>query len=141
MDTLKIDLFNKENGMFPYFRHLPENEILKQQKLLCESLHVCTIDTLMNKIGNMNFIPDFNANNEAEFQLNELFNTLGLNPLNVFINWYRFDDIDEISLKDLDQYFYGIWFPVVDDIDIFDDTFKWVVSISHDGIISRILAP
>lgn len=101
-------------------------------------LHVCTIDTLISKIGTLNFIPYFNTNNETECQLSELFNTLAFSLSNVFINWYRFDDIDKMSLKDLDQYFYDIWFPATDDIDIFDDTFKWIVSIFHDGIISCI---
>ena len=48
---------------------------------------------------------------------------------------YGFDDADEMHFGDLDKYFYDIWYPVTDDIDIFDDTFKWLLLIVHNGCL------
>lgn len=53
----------------------------------------------------------------------------------VCINWHRFDKIDKIRLNDLDSFFYDVWYPDVDDIDIFDNSYNWVISIYHDGSI------
>jgi hypothetical protein len=45
----------------------------------------------------------------------------------VYLNWYRFDRIDQIGLSDLDRYFFDIWYPDS------DDSMKWVLSIAHHG--------
>ena len=71
------------------------------------------------------------------FDLRELFCAIGINPhKDVFVNWYRFDDIDRLQFADLSKYFSDIWYPVSDDIEVFDDSLVWVVSIRHDGCIS-----
>ena len=57
----------------------------------------------------------------------------------IFINWYRYDNIDSMTLDDLDTYFYDIWFAGPDDIDIFDRNLNWIVSIQHEGIVSYII--
>jgi hypothetical protein len=49
----------------------------------------------------------------------------------VFINWYRFDDIDEMRLPDLAEHFADVWLPMAEDPDIFDSTFTWMLSIAH----------
>jgi hypothetical protein len=54
-------------------------------------------------------------------------------PKKVYLNWYRFDDIDQIDLADLDRYFFDIWYPDSDDLDVFDDSADWIVSIAHHG--------
>jgi hypothetical protein len=56
-------------------------------------------------------------------------------PKKVYLNWYRFDDIDQIDLAALDQYFSDIWYPGSDDLDVFDDSTDWIVSIAHFGKI------
>ena len=67
-----------------------------------------------------------------------MFSKLGIkHQSHVFLNWYRFDNIDEIEVDGLNTYFADIWYPSTDDIDLFDNTFKWIVSIRHDGQISR----
>jgi len=53
----------------------------------------------------------------------------------VYVNWYRYDNVDEIQFVDLTKYFDDIWYPGLDDIDIFDATFSWILSISHDGAV------
>lgn len=51
----------------------------------------------------------------------------------LFVNWYRYDEIDIFKAGDLSTYFDDIWFPDVDDIDIFDNSLDWIVTIRHDG--------
>jgi hypothetical protein len=77
-----------------------------------------------------------NAFND-DFNLNILLPNVGiLTQNNVYINWYQFDNIDKMHFGDLSNYFDDIWYPESDDIDIFDDTFLWVLSIYHYGGIS-----
>ena len=56
----------------------------------------------------------------------------------MLINFCRFDDIDEMKLDDLNKYFYDIWYPVVEDIEIFDRECNWMILISHDGDVGYI---
>jgi hypothetical protein len=51
----------------------------------------------------------------------------------VFINWYRFDNVDRIDVEDLSRHFGDIWYPSSDDIDILDDTCDWILSVGHSG--------
>lgn len=43
-----------------------------------------------------------------------------------------------MSINELDKYFYDIWFPIADDIDLFDKSLSWILSIRHDGCITYI---
>ena len=54
----------------------------------------------------------------------------------VFVNWYRFDEIDELSLRDVVSAFSDLWYPASDDIELFDDTLEAVLSVRHDGVVS-----
>ena len=49
----------------------------------------------------------------------------------VFIDWCKFDDIDEIAIDDFIRYFDDIWYPGADDIDVFDRSYSWVMRVSH----------
>jgi len=77
--------------------------------------------------------------NDDGFSFSDVLKSLCIEPnANVYINWYRFDNVDEISIKNLTEYFDDIWFPSSDDIDVFDDSFSWIVSVSHDGKVSSL---
>ena len=54
-------------------------------------------------------------------------------PQFLYVNWYRYDDIDRFRLIDLDELFEHIWYPGAEDIAVFDDSLAWVISVSHDG--------
>jgi len=53
----------------------------------------------------------------------------------VYINWYRFDKLDRMAVDDLAQYFDDVWYPSSDDIDLFDSTLSWVLSVTDEGYI------
>lgn len=57
-----------------------------------------------------------------------------------YVNWYRYDDIDKIRFDDLDRSLVDLWYPGADDIDIFDDSLGWVLSISHRGSVKLAVA-
>lgn len=54
----------------------------------------------------------------------------------VYVNWYRFDQIDQLMAGDLASHFHDLWYPGSDDIDIFDASCRWLVSISHSGRVA-----
>jgi hypothetical protein len=57
---------------------------------------------------------------------------------NVFINWYRYDRIEEIGFFDLDKYFGDIWHPGPDEMDVLDSSLSWIISISPEGYIKVV---
>ena len=63
---------------------------------------------------------------------------MNIHPESVLINFCRVDDIDEMKLDDLNKYFYDIWYPVAEVIEIFDRECNWMVLISHDGDVGYI---
>lgn len=70
----------------------------------------------------------------AEFNLLSLLRSLRVKPReNVYINWYRFDDIDVMRTTDLSKHFDDVRY--TEDIDIFDDSLSWVLAIEEDGFV------
>jgi hypothetical protein len=79
---------------------------------------------------------------EVRFDLSETIRSVGIAPLErVYVNWYRYDDIDEIALANLSLYFSAIWYPSSDDIEVFDETCKWIVAVSHYGAVAYARFP
>lgn len=141
MEKFKIDHFKNENPAldFPKYRSLNNEELINIQENLYSIFNikedrdllrlVKTIDTHTINIENINVDDD-------DFNLQELFEFIKIKPAEfIYINWYRYDDIDSLRLSDFSIYFHDIWYKGSDDIDIFDKTFTWVVSVRHDGAI------
>jgi hypothetical protein len=59
----------------------------------------------------------------------------------IYVDFYRYDDIDELRVEDVMRYFPYIWYPGSDDISIFDRSLAWVLSISHDGEVRLVRPP
>lgn len=144
MEEFKIDLFNQENHgeEFPWFRTLSldeqANAIDNILLLLKISSNTTSLELVkeINEIGEI--LPDFNAELPG-FRLSSVLKSQGIVPKDkVLINWYRFDNIDQFYFDDLNKHFDSIWYPGPDDIDIFDESFSWVLSVSHSGVISII---
>jgi hypothetical protein len=80
-------------------------------------------------------LPEFDAES-TEFRLQKCFDKIGLSPrANLFINKQHFEEFIEIETQAMDVLFDEIWFPAADDIELFDDTYSWILSVSHDGEI------
>ncbi|MBF0526409.1 MAG: hypothetical protein HQK56_15095 [Deltaproteobacteria bacterium] len=147
MENFKIEHFNRDNpgGQFPRYRSLNPSEA----QVICRNLAsmlgmeadtelmtiVLAIDDRAEQLGNTNA-------DDSGFSIIEILHNLGIKHSgDVYVNWYRYDEIDEMALSGLNQYFDYIWYPGSDDIEIFDSTFNWVLAISHDGNIKFIRLP
>ena len=141
MEAFKIENYRAEypNKDFPWFRSLPKEELAEVTTKMFKLLKVSDSNDLIelvDKIINEGvYLDDFNAENDT-FSLASVLHFLEVTPLQkVFVNWYRFDDIDEMDFDSLNSYFDDIWYSGPDDIDIFDKSFSWIISISHDGAV------
>lgn len=139
MDQVKIDNFIRENpeSTFPKYIVLSDEECTDIRSSFFERLGLdASADgmTLVNEVDKRSEIcEEFNCN-EIYFDLKEVIASLGITcPEYVFINWYRYDDIDKMLFSDLAGYFDDIWYADVDDIDVFDKTNTWLLSLSHYG--------
>ncbi len=56
----------------------------------------------------------------------------------VYINWDDFTTIVRMRFKDLTEHFHYVWYPGPDDIEIFDDSLSWILSVDHGGYL-RVL--
>ena len=70
-----------------------------------------------------------------DFSLLDLTRHVGIEADVVYVNFWHFDDVDKLRLEELSRRFHDIWFEGPDDIEIFDDSHDWYLSVSHDGAI------
>lgn len=138
MEKFKLTHFKELYGFkIPTLRHLSvkESEIIIDK--LCSIYRVKKLDFLLNKIYNtFTTIKEIDVDVD-NFHIVNLFNELGITiPEEILINWDKFENIDCISFDIFNKYFSDIWYPIIDDIEIFDKEIKWIISIRHDGIIS-----
>ena len=131
MEQFKIDLFKNEyNVDLPNFTNLTNKECGDLEKKIIDKYNLHDITDIYKLFENgkpVYFIEDiFNLLNTLEL--------LNIKPnLQVYLNWYSFTDIDILNIIFLDKYFFDIWYPISDDIDIFDESLNWFLSIRHDG--------
>ncbi len=146
MENFKLENFRREypNIEFPKFSTLDDKEIFSLQCKLFRKLRLTDKDLLkLTKIiDSMTSIVGHTDVNNDNFDLLTLLSNKNIRPNElVYLNWYRYDQIDKMKLTDLDKYFYDIWYPISDDIDIFDDSCSWVLSVRHYGILSLAKLP
>lgn len=139
MEEVKTENFNRENpeGNFPKYITLDSGSCTDIRKSFSEKLELDTSTdsmALVNAVDRFAEICEgFNSEND-DFNLKKVLSSLEIDePEYVFINWYRYDNIDKMKLSDLTNHFDDVWYPDVDDIDIFDETFTWVLSVTHYG--------
>ena len=69
-------------------------------------------------------------------ELRALLNSKGIElstPHRVWVNWRRFEEVDVMGLDALEEHFDDIWYPGPDDIEVFDASLRWFLSVAHDG--------
>ena len=141
MQEYKIANFKRSNPLrsFPPFRRLGSEEGRKLAARLAERLRlpppidslrlVRRIESCLKPVSGVNPLAD-------GFKLSQLFWQLQIEaPDSVFVNWYRFDDVDEFQFADLETHFGDVWYPSSDDIELFDTSLTWVIAVSHDGSV------
>jgi hypothetical protein len=148
MQNIKVENFNRAhpNVAFPVFKAIQESGCAELRRQIATRLGLAAdappldlVTSLVARDGHtLGEAPD-----AGPFDIGSALRAVGLEACTrVYLNWYRFDDIDEMQLDDLSKYFDDIWYPSTDDLDVFDSTFSWVLSVTHDGrIIVRRLPP
>lgn len=138
MDRVKIDNFVRENPdlEFPSITPLGAVETEKIRQMLASRLEIedPTGLALVNCVDSLGRPVVGVAADQHGFSVLEVLASLGLSFSEyVYINWYRYDQIDAVRLQDLDKHFSDFWYPSVDDMDLFDTSLKWILSVSHFG--------
>lgn len=144
MENFKRVHFKKEypDNEFPWWRQLTSEEMRFMRQTIAQKIgegHVADLLSLTTMVAaSGELVDNVNAADEG-FVLADVLKGLQIKPeKKICINWYRFDDIDEMIFEDLNRYFDDIWYPNSDDIEIFDSTFMWILSISHHGSVKIV---
>ena len=135
MDQIKLENFRKEYGIkMPIIRSLSPDECLKIRENLLHKFSLDDIDEFF-KIDKFNKLDGFNAD-EENFDLKTAFSELGIAmPNEICINFNKFESIDILRFDDLDKFFSDVWYPSLDDIEIFDINLSFIFSVKHYGAI------
>ena len=135
MDQIKLENFRKEYGFrMPIIRSLSEAERLKIRENLLHKFSLDDIDEFF-KIDKFSRLDGFNAD-EENFDLKAVFGKLNIaTPNEICINFNKFESIDILRFNDLFKFFSDIWYPSLDDIEIFDINLSFIISVRHYGAI------
>lgn len=135
MDQIKLENFRKEHGFeIPIVRSLLPGECIKIRENLLHKFSLNDIDDFF-KIDKFSKLDGFNAD-EENFDLKAVFNKLGIaTPNEICINFNKFENIDILRFDDLFKFFSDIWYPSLDDIEIFDINLSFIFSVRHYGAI------
>lgn len=139
MNSTKISNFAKEHPGEPFPRHRSlsavECDQLRRKLAALYSIESTTDDLVAftNAIAAKRQAVS-RVSDDDRFNLADTLKSLGIvADSEVFLNWHRYDSIDEISLYHASLYFDDIWYPYTDDIDIFDKSCLWIVSVDYHG--------
>ena len=143
MDEIKMQNFRAAHPgeNFPKSRHLAFAECMSLQAKLGAKLKISSgfagLDILRALEQAAQEVPDVIPSDE-QFRPGALVRGLCADTQSVYISWYRFDDIDEISLEDFDTNFHDLWYPASDDIEVFDKSLSWVLLVRHFDAIQTV---
>ena len=135
MDQIKLENFRKEHGFkMPIIRSLSAGECLKIRENLLHNFSLQNIDEFF-KIDKFNKFDGFSAD-EENFDLKAVFSELNIaTPNEICINFNKFESIDILHFDDLSKFFSDVWYPSLDDIEIFDINLSFIFSVRHYGAI------
>ena len=135
MDQIKLENFRKEYGFdMPVIRSLLPGECLKIRENLLHKFSLDDVDEFF-KIDKFSRLDGFSAD-EENFDLKAVFGKLNIaTPNEICINFNKFESIDILRFDDLFKFFRDIWYPSLDDIEIFDINLSFILSVRHYGAI------
>ena len=135
MDQIKLENFRKEHGFkMPIIRSLSAAECLEIRENLLHKFTLQNIDEFF-KIDKFNKFDGFSAD-EENFDLKAVFRKLNITtPKKICINFNKFEIIDILHFDDLSKFFSDIWYPSLDDIEIFDLKLSFIILVRHYGAI------
>jgi hypothetical protein len=144
MDKIKLEDFVRDHPgeIFPENRLLSEQDTTYIRRIIASKLglapNVAPLNLVRAVADKAMTLPQINAEDESP-DFRALLYEAGVNPRDkVLINWYRFDRIDEMSLDDFSRYFGDLWYPAADNIDLFDHSLSWILTIDYSGTVSLL---
>jgi hypothetical protein len=144
VDSFKLERFRELNPTteFPQIRKISETKVRELRIRLARVVGFpAEIDNLAltHHLDSLLTPIDGASARTPGFDLAAVAESLGIQPLeDVYINWYRYDRVDEIKFNDLSKFLSWIWYPSADDIEVFDDACSWILSIAHTGDIAFV---
>jgi hypothetical protein len=143
MEQFKILNFEKENpcDKFPRVTTLKGIEAEKVKQQFLSNVNYKEVSKLLLEYLSAKSTVLHNVNAEdVDFNMVSIVERLGITPLEkIYINWGKFEEIDQMSFIEFSAHFDDIWYPSADDIDLFDNSFSWIVSITHYGAVKYVL--
>ena len=138
MEAFKLVNFKHEhNTNMPIVRSIEGSECEAVCRSLFRNWHVNTLEEFFKK-EEQEFVllDDINAEDD-DLDWNKVFNSIGYLFLTRFSSTFeRFNNIDVFPIqKTFCKYFDDIWYPAADDIEVFDASFNWIVSVKHYGAV------
>lgn len=143
VEQFKIENFEQVHGAnsFPAFRSLAKEEAshilmsLKRRAGLPDELNA---QDVLHAIDQRSVVVDGVDATQDAFDLRAVLGRLRFSAAKVFVNWDRFDRIDEFEIEDLCNFFSDIFYPSADDVEILDLNLTWLVSIRHYGAVKAL---
>jgi hypothetical protein len=138
MQPFKIENFLRENpgSRPPRFVPLTDSEAseLVEKLLVSAGRPNGTPEAIMRWLSERATpLEDVNLD-KGKVALQDLFRKSAINPGPVlYVQWGPLRDIDRFQTDELGRYFYDVWYPSADDIEIFDDTLAWLMFVRHYG--------
>jgi len=129
------------DGVFPAIEALPRRTVERIRETLTSTLlpespgngWLGLVEAIREKAVP---VQGFHAADPA-FDLERCMASVGLDPGNrVIMNWYRFEELDEMAFHDLCESFAYVWYPSADDLEIIDPGLRWVLTVEHHGAIA-----
>jgi hypothetical protein len=139
MNDWKVELFAKEHGKkFPQYTSLSPEECKRAKRRIAGLVGKSDEENPVEILKALDAVSKETQSDpcSAEFNIQPWKNYL---EPTVFINWGKFDEIDEMSFDDLSLYFDDIWFSSADDIEIFDRSFKCFLLVRHWCAVRLVL--
>jgi len=131
MQAFKIQYFEQDNPeqKFPHIRLCSDDEGADFRRHL---------DFAYRRVFSAESLPELNANTD-EFQLADVWQSAGITPEDdILITFDAFKCVESMRRNDLESIFGDIWYPVSDDLLLFDRSKTWLVYVHHDGYVYAI---
>lgn len=143
MNELKIANFRTAhpNTNFPVVRNLPSTECGSLKAALATKLDLPPSSSGLDVLRALESAGKAIAGvhpSEDGFSPASLLRERQSGATSIYINWNRFNDVDEMDSTDFDSFFHDLWYPSSDDIEIFDRSLSWVLLIRHFDVIQSV---
>ncbi|MCC6320568.1 MAG: hypothetical protein IT438_03930 [Phycisphaerales bacterium] len=91
--------------------------------------------SLLTRVHSSEPLSGVDANPET-FRLSDIWATAGIQPADeLLLSFDSLRSIDRMQRGDVEQNFTDVWYPVSDNLFIFDESVAWLMFVHHDGYI------